>query len=179
MSLSFLALQFASLPVWAAPKPEVEGRVYHNSCSYYSSTTAELNVRYRGELEPGTRVFLKYGIIGFRPGYDASHHWTEIPFAWEDIKEEEMTLTQQGVRSLWLRLNLHERSSSRYINKLGFVFHVVLPNGEFYDNGFTSPWGSYEVAFNTDNIRCWDSNGSVGVEGPPFLPLPITIQNKN
>ncbi len=143
------------------PEPQVEGRVYRD-CRYYSNTIAELKVQYRGSLEPGARVFLKYGEIGYRTG-------SEGGFAWEHTKEVPMPPVARGIRQADIQVELHSRGSNRVVNKLGFVIHIVFPYGEGYDNGHTSAWGSYEVPLNVDAAEC-----SAG----DYELLPISVHDK-
>lgn len=87
-----------------------------------------------------------------------------------------MKATGPGLRELNLIVGIHERTSNRYAEKLGFVFHVVLPNGEYYDNGHQSTWGSYEIEFPKAGITCWDRKTETL---PAYEKLNITIHNKN
>ena len=159
----------------ASATPKVVASVYHDACGYYSATLADLHITYSGPLESGARVFLKYTHVGHTLSYDSAGKLIEIPFGWNYPTEVEMTATGPGVREIDLELGLRSRGSNNFTDKLGFVFHIVLPNGEYWDNGFQSTWGSYEAAFPAGNIQCWDRDPA---HKPVPIELPIVIVNK-
>ncbi|MGZ3788230.1 MAG: hypothetical protein ACXVLQ_06880 [Bacteriovorax sp.] len=173
---SLLGLSLISQMSHAVERPEVQGRAYYDACGYYSATVEDLHIRYIGPLEPGARVYLKYSGLGYNQTYNERGELKRIPFGWNSPVEQEMTATGPGVRELNISIDLRERTSNYTVDRLGFVFHVVMPNGEYWDNGHQSTWGSYEVDLTPKYIQCWDSNPE---HLPAFLDLPISINNKN
>jgi hypothetical protein len=173
--LGVLAISLFSQVVNAVEIPVVQGRFYQDACGYFSSTIADLKISYVGSLEPGARVFIKYSSLGYNMHY-YNNELVKTPFGWEHPIETEMTATGPGVRSINIISTTRERSPNFVVEKIGFVFHIIMPNGEYWNNGYQSTWGSYEVDLKSTNIPCWneyDPNPA-----PTFQDLPILIHNK-
>lgn len=159
---------------WALTEPSVSASIYKNSCGYYSNTSGDFLFQYE-QKDPNSgfglglkRVSLIYGLIG----YDGS---ANNPLEWQDRKEIQMTLVRPGLFAVNEHISLHSRGGSKVYNRIGFVIRLVYLNGEYYDNGGQSNWGSYEVELNPWSTPCVDNYESL----PPYRVLPISIHNKN
>jgi hypothetical protein len=144
---SFLALTLMLLGVSARasaqPDSWVDARFYVTSPGYYTATRADVAASFRDVLRWGSRVKLHYGYGG---------QWLQgstcpgCTFAWYEIGEVEATSTAPYTWTAWIDHALHERSHAYWIDKLQFVWEIILPGGYvYYERGGPSSRGYYEA----------------------------------
>lgn len=156
----------------AFPIPAVSASVYQNNCGYYSNTSGILKFQYR-ESDPNDRAVglvsasVIYGLIG-----------NDGTVEWPERIEIPLKHVSRGFWEAEEKITFHSRGSSVFFNKVGFVIHLVYYNGEVYDNGGTSVWGSYEVDPHVISAPCVTRESDT-MNLPPFQILPVTVRNKN
>lgn len=131
-----------------ASEPQVQVRSFTNSCGYYSSRLADVQVSYQNEaLEWGVRVQLVYGAEGETVRSGGSSVVFER-FDWDQQAEKTMVASGPFQWSTQFRLPVAYRSSPKFIDGLDFVFQIVHADGRIeYDNGTSSPLGYFKVHF--------------------------------
>jgi hypothetical protein len=124
----FLLCATASTQALAA-EIGVQGRTYSaTQCAYYSGSMGDLKFTYSDPLPAGARVVMRYGFHNNFVKGDAAD--------WVAQAEAEMSATGPNAWSASLDRVALDARGGFYYDRVEFVFHVILANGNsFFDNG--------------------------------------------
>jgi hypothetical protein len=153
MKNPILILTVLLLSTFAHADVSVRAKTKLTSACYYSGTSGDIEVTFKGDLPAGTRIELDYGFTlrNFSNGeaYDWAYKYL-LPFEQENGSYVARVANQK----------IHARSASGRLEKFQFVLRFVSANGSVsVDNGGTSTWGYYEIVLPQPSNSCQLPNG--------------------